>query len=476
MMQINRRGFIRGSSLVAASMALAGGRARAGGIFSKGPSVAPRFRKPGEKLNIGVIGVGGKGWSDWMPMFKNGENIVALCDVDRAPVDKALAELEKGGVKTSQVKCYSDFRKMLDDCKNLDAVTVSTPDHMHAPAAIRAMKQGCHVYVQKPLVRTIWEANYFRRVAKEQRVVTQMGNQGSAQNGLRRSAELLQRGILGKVTEVHVWTNRPIWPQGIARPEGADPVPENLDWDSWLGTAPVRPYKQGVYHTFNWRGFYDFGTGAFGDMACHTMNLPFRGLKLGEVSGAECVEIDGKNNETYPNKSVVKMYYKARGRLPAVTLYWYDGNLKPKAELMPKVVATFGGVPGTGCYIIGEKGALVSTNDYGAESYIALKDEDRMKSLAKHEACSDSVLPPEFRPNKYASEGQYLEFVNACKGEDVCFSDVDHSVPMLEGMLVGCVAQRVPGALVWDSRKQAFVGNDAANALLKPHMRAGWEF
>ena len=476
MTQVNRRGFIRGSSLAAASMALAGGRAQAGGIFSKGPRVAPRFRKPGEKLNIGVIGVGGKGWSDWMPMFKNGENIVALCDVDRAPVDRALAELEKNGVKPSQVKCFSDFRKMLDECKNLDAVTVSTPDHMHAPAAVRAMKQGCHVYVQKPLVRTIWEANYFGRVAKEQRVFTQMGNQGSSQNGLRRSAELLQSGILGNVTEVHVWTNRPIWPQGIGRPDGSDPVPAGLDWNSWLGTAPARPYKKDVYHTFKWRGFYDFGTGAFGDMACHTMNLPFRGLRLGEVSGAECIEIDGLNTETYPNKSVVKMYYKARGKLPAVTLYWYDGNLRPKAEVMPKVVATFGEVPKTGCYIIGDKATLVSTNDYGAESYVALKDEARMKSLAKHEAFSDAVFPPSFRPNKYDKDGQYLEFVNACKGADVCFSDVDHSVPMLEGMLVGCIAQQVPGKLFWNSGKQSFIGNNVANGLVKPYIRAGWEF
>ncbi len=474
MMQFNRRDFVRGSSFAAATLALGGCDTLSGD--SRYPAVnrvAPKFRKPGEKLNIGVIGVGGKGWSDWMPMFENGENIVALCDVDRGPIDKALAEIEKKGFKPSQVKCYSDFRKMLDECKNLDAVTVSTPDHMHAPAAIRAMKQGCHVYVQKPLVRTIWEARYFEKVAKTCGVVTQMGNQGSAGNGLRRNAELLQRGILGKVTEVHVWTNRPIWPQGIARPEGSDPIPETLDWNSWLGTAKERPFKAGVYHTFKWRGFHDFGTGAFGDMACHTMNLPFRGLKLGKVVSAECIQIENKNDSTYPSKSVVKMIYAARGSQPEVTLYWYDGNLKPSAEIMPQVIASLGEVPKTGCLIVGDKGMICSTNDYGQEAYIGFKGDEKMRSMSKHEALSETAMPPKFRPNK---SNHYLEFVNACKGDDVCFSDVDHSVPMLEGMLVGCIAQQVPGKLLWDSDAQSFLNNPSANGLLKPYIRPGWEF
>ncbi|HHU15568.1 MAG: Gfo/Idh/MocA family oxidoreductase [Kiritimatiellae bacterium] len=465
MMQLNRRDFVKGGASAAGILA-------AGGCVSSRPARVFN-KKPGEKLNIGVIGVGGKGWSDWMPMFEHGENIVALCDVDRGPIDRALAEIEKKGKNPSQVKCYSDFRKMLDECKNLDAVTVSTPDHMHAPAAVRAMKQGCHVFVQKPLVRTIWEARYFEKVANENRVVTQMGNQGSANNGLRRNAELLQNGILGDVTEVHVWTNRPIWPQGLNRPEGSDPVPASLDWESWLGTAPFRPYKKDTYHTFKWRGFFDFGTGAFGDMACHTMNLPFRGLNLGRVLSAECIRIEGKANDTYPSKSIVKLIYAARGSKPAVTLYWYDGELKPSAEIMPKVVTTLGQVPKTGCLIMGSKGMVCSTNDYGADGYIAFNDEEKMKSMSKHEALTEEAIPAKFRRN---TNGQYIEFVEACKGNDVCFSDVDHSVPMLESMLVGCIAQQVPGKLEWSSRKQQFTNNKAANALVKPYIRPGWEF
>jgi len=473
MFQMNRRNFLRGSTIAAASLALGGCSSLTGD--SRYPAVnrmAPKFRKPGEKLNIGVIGVGGKGWSDWMPMFQHGENIVALCDVDRGPIDRALAEIEKKGFNPSQVKCYSDYRKMLDECKNLDAVTVSTPDHTHAPAAIRAMKQGCNVYVQKPLVRTIWEAHYFEKVAKTCGVVTQMGNQGSAGDGFRRNVELLQAGILGNVTEVHVWTNRPIWPQGIARPDGSDPIPASLDWDSWLGTAPVRPFKAGVYHTFKWRGFYDFGTGAFGDMACHTMNVPFRGLRLGAVEAAECIRIEGKNGETYPNKSIVKLHYAARKGKPAVDLFWYDGNLKPSADIMPQVIRTLGQVPNTGCLIVGDKGMMVSTNDYGQEAYVALKGEEKMKSTSKHEAL---VNLPKTLP-RCKNGDHYIEFVDACKGETKTFSDVDFSVPMLEGMLVGCIAQRVPGKLTWNSRAQTFIGNDDANALTHPFIRPGWEF
>ena len=471
---MNRRNFLKGSALTAAGLGLAGCDTF-GGSFSYPDitTVAPKFRKPGEKLNIGVIGVGGKGWSDWTPMFKNGENIVALCDVDRTQVDRGVAEIKKTN-SSADVKCYSDYRKMLDDLgSEFDAVTISTPDHTHAAAAIRAMEMGCSCYVQKPLVRTIWEARYFEKVAKASGVITQMGNQGSATDGLRRNVELLQAGILGNVTEVHVWTNRPIWPQGIARPDGSDPVPDTLNWDCWLGTAPVRPYKKDIYHRFKWRGFLDFGTGAFGDMACHTMNVPFRGLQLEDVVAAETMMIDGKNNETYPNKSIVKLTYAARKGMPSVNLFWYDGNEKPSADKMPQVINTLGAVPKTGCLIIGDKGMMCSANDYGKEAYVALKGEKKMKSTKKHEALVD--IPQAVERCK---SNQYLEFVNAIKGTENTYSDIDHSIPMLEAMLVGCIAQQVPGKLNWNSRKQLFSGSTAAqaNALLKPHIRKGFEF
>ncbi|MFO7937114.1 MAG: Gfo/Idh/MocA family oxidoreductase [Kiritimatiellia bacterium] len=471
---MNRRNFLKGSALTAAALGFTGCDTFCGSFsYPAITTVAPKFRKPGEKLNIGVIGVGGKGWSDWTPMLKNGENIVALCDVDRNYVDKGVAEIKKTD-SSADVKRYSDYRRMLDDIGDkLDAVTISTPDHTHAPAAIRSMKMGCSCFVQKPLVRTIWEARYFEKVAKASGVITQMGNQGSAGDGFRRNVELLQAGILGNVSEVHVWTNRPVWPQGIGRPEGSDPVPETLNWDCWLGTAPVRPYKKDAYHRFNWRGFFDFGTGAFGDMACHTMNLPYRGLNLKDVVAAECQMIEGKNNETYPNKSIVKMTYAKRWGMPEVDLFWYDGKEKPSADIMPQVIATLGAVPKTGCLIIGDKGVMCSTNDNGQEAYVALKGEKKMKSAKKHPALVD--IPQSL---ERCGSNHYVEFVNAVKGIENNYCDIDHSVPMLEGMLVGCIAQQVPGRLIWNSRRQKFTGGNVApaNDLLIPYTRRGFEF
>ena len=487
----------------AVSCAWTGCRSGAGRTTSVKP--APRFRKPGERLNIGVVGVGGKGWSNWEPMFRMGENVVALCDTDRAPVDRALSIVRE---RNRDARGYSDYRKMLDECKNLDVVLVSTPDHTHAPAAIRAMKQGCHVYVEKPLVRTIWEARYFERVSQASGVVTQMGNQGSGDNGFRRNVEILNSGVLGPVMEAHVWVQSPFingrifWPQGALRPAGCDPVPSELDWENWLGTAPARPYKAGAYHPFNWRGCLDFGGGAFGDMGCHTLNLPFRGLKLGAVSEVECLRADDRNVDTFPSRSSVRLRYAARGELPAVDVFWYDGGLKPSPGLMPQVVATLGEVPKSGSLMIGEKGILISAGDYGETAYVAFRGEPKVRSVTKHEAVSGlpqtvprckvetrEELGRESRLVLRDGEWKMInmgvapsranhrsEFVAACKGEGTCYSDVGVSVPMVEGVLLGCIAQRVSGKLVWESGKMAFAGSDAANALVRPYIRRGWEF
>jgi hypothetical protein len=275
--------------------------------------------------------------------------------------------------------------------------------------------------------------------------------------------------MLGEVKEVHVWTNRPVWQgQGKMRPDGEDTIPESLDWNVWLGTAKDRPFKAGAYHKFHWRGAFDFGTGAFGDMACHTMNLPYRSLKLGALDAVECLQIDGRNTDSYPAKSIVKMTYAARTGMPAVDLFWYDGNLKPSEEIMPQVIGTFGKMPNTGCLIVGDKGMVVSENDYGEVAYLGLKGEAKMKSMQGN-AFADI-------PQKYPRLGwHHKEFINACKGEGKAFSDIDHSVPMVESILLGCIAQQVPGKLTWDACKKTF-DNAEANALLKPHIRTGWEY
>ena len=303
-MNLNRRTFLRG---LAGSSMLA-----AGGCFSIG--------KGKGKIRLACVGALGKGYSDWMPMLQSGmAELVAICDADSdvLGVIAAREDFKALGIDITKIPFYTDYRKLMDDAGMLgiQAMTISTPDHIHGPVAISAMKQGINVYVQKPLVRTLWELEYFNKAAKDNGVIVQMGNQGSSLDSMRRCTEILQSGIIGDVTEVHVWTNRPVWPQGKAvcdwvkgHPNGDGTTRKTLNWDAWLGTAKNRPFLgeygkdvkaydpwnlgRNVYHRFTWRGFYDFGCGAFGDMACHTMNLAFRGLELGTVTDAECVKIE----------------------------------------------------------------------------------------------------------------------------------------------------------------------------------------
>ena len=514
----SRRNFLRG-------MAGAGALTAAGGCFSIGC-------KGDKRIRLAAIGVMGKGYTDWLPMLKSGlVKIVAFCDCDYGKRREAQEALIRDGVDFDMcsVPFYTDYRKLLDDAGilGIQAITVSTTDHTHAPIAVRAMKMGIHVYVQKPLVRTLWELDYFNKTAKEYGVVTQMGNQGSSLPGFRRGVEVLNSGILGDVTEVHVWTNRPVWPQGAgaaaATKGAADAIPAGFNWNTWLATAADRPFKgayapgakgydpwnlcANVYHPFSWRGFFDFGCGAFGDMACHTMNLPFRGLELTTVEKAELKLVEDTSDVAFPMKSIVVMTYKARDskvrpgvKLPAVKLTWYDGNLKPSADLMPQVVAAQGKVPNTGCLVIGTNGVLCSTNDYGGDSFIALKGEKKVVNIKDHEACkavahtipyrSDSTegLAASSGAAAVSADGHYIEFLDAIRGigpvfaetHSRCYSDVDYAIPQMEGILVGCVAQRIgktgaEGVFHWDSAKQAFA-EAAPNAFLKPYIRKGFEF
>ena len=520
-MNTSRRGFLK----------VAGG----GGLFAIGGCACPFGA---QKIRMAAVGIMGKGYTDWLAMLKTGMvEMVAFCDCDYTTRERAQQALAKDGVHFDLYSkpFYTDYRKLLDDAGwlGIDAITVSTPDHVHAPVAIQAMKQGIHVFVQKPLVRTLWELDYFGKTAREHGVITQMGNQGSGLDMMRRCTELLQAGIIGEATEVHVWTNRPVWPQGkavsniVKNNTKGDKVRNGLNWDAWLATAAERPfldrYPEGakvydpwnlgknVYHSFTWRGFFDFGTGAFGDMACHTMNLAFRGLELESVSGCECLKIVEPNDIAYPTKSIVKLTYKARAskarpgvNLPPVDLYWYDGyvdgmkgrsGMKPSSEIMPKVVSTFGEVPNTGCYIIGTKGAVLMRDDYGAKCSISMNEESKFVDVFEHEASKSvkrvipycqavEVLSGESTVEmKGFGAGQVNEFVNAILGrgpviEQVhsrCFSDVEYSIPQMEGILVGCIAQRVPGKHVWDSASQRF-SDENANQFLRPYIRKGWEF
>ncbi|MEJ5237728.1 Gfo/Idh/MocA family protein [Limisphaera sp. VF-2] len=465
---ITRRHFIFLSTLAAGGVAL-----------SSCARPRPRRISPNEKLNIGVVGAAGKGASDTDHCAS--ENIVALCDVDEA---HAAGQIKK----YPKAKFYRDWRKMLEQEKSLDAVIVSTPDHLHGVVAAAAIRLGKHVYCQKPLTQTVYEARLLRRLAREYGVVTQMGNQGSAEDGLRRAVECIQAGLIGQVREVHVWSNRPIWPQGMGRPPGEDPVPPTLDWDLWLGPAPWRPYKRDVYHPFNWRGWQDFGTGALGDMACHTANMPFRALKLGYPTEVEAWS-SGMNKESFPLKSRIRFQFPAREGLAPVTFWWYDGgnplpdnpyrhdgNNKPPREITADVEAMMGTVPGSGCILIGDKGVLFSPDDYGARFFVKLKGEKEMVDGRNHEAVK--AIPQTIERNPFpgdADKRQHLEWIAACKGGKRCYSDFEIAAYLTEIILLGCVALQVGKRLEWDGPNMRAKNAPEAAQYIKRQYRKGWE-
>ncbi len=444
--------------------------------------VAPAFLRGAnlnDRIRIGVIGAGGKGSSDTDSAAAAGSDIVALCDVDKGT-------LGKRGEKYPKAKQYQDFRKLLDEVgKELDAVIVSTPDHTHAVASIMAMKMGKHVYCQKPLTHSVYEARLMRDTAKKMKVATQMGNQGTAEDGLRRAVEIVQSGIIGKPLELHVWSNRPIWPQGIARPEGEDAVPENLDWDSWIGPAPMRPYKKGAYHTFAWRGVRDFGTGALGDMACHTVNMPFRALKLGYPNVVECEETSELFADTYPKTSRIRFEFPKRDGLPPLKFWWYDGNpgdkavkaLRPHDDIVKNILSTQGKLPTSGALIIGEKGEVYSPDDYGANFFVLQKGDAKFINAKEHEACK--VVPVTIPRNEGKENGdqrQKAEWFRAIRGGIPAYSNFDIAAYLTEIILLGCVAMNVgvKQKLDWDGPKMRARNNKDAAKFVKFDYRPGW--
>jgi predicted dehydrogenase len=339
------------------------------------------------------------------------------------------------------------------------------------------MKMGKHCFTQKPLVQTVYEARMMRQVAKEKKLATQMGNQGSSENGLRRAVEVIQAGVIGKPLEIHVWTNRPIWPQGIDRPEGEDPVPANLDWDVWLGAAPKRPFKKGVYHPFAWRGWYDFGTGALGDMACHTVNMPFRACNLGYPNVVECEASSKLYPETFPKTSRIRFEFPKRGDLPPLKFWWYDGNpgdretLRPQGDSVKEIIATRDKLPDSGALVIGEKGKLFSPDDYGAQFFVALQGKTEYVA-GDQEAAVKAV--PQSIPR---SPGHMQEWFRMMKQGTPAYSNFDIAAYLTEIILLGCVALRVGVGqrMAWDGPKMKSTNLPQAARFVKRNNRPGWE-
>jgi hypothetical protein len=487
-----------GSSALSRRRFLRTGAAAAGGLALGVPSLL-RAGNLNSRLNLAAIGVMGKGQSD--TDHCNGENIVALCDVDaeRSAPQRA---------KYPGAKFYRDYRELFADLDGrIDAVTIATPDHMHAIIASLAMKSGKHVYCQKPLVQTIYEARYLRDLARASGVVTQMGNQGSAADGLRRAVECIQAGIIGQVHEVHIWTNRPIWPQGMSRPEGTDEIPATLDWDLWIGGAPMRAFKRGIYHPFNWRGWQDFGTGALGDMACHTVNLPFRALRLGHPSVIEATVLGEMNRETYPLGSKIRFEFPARhtrvrAAHPAlfhrhetleqapVTLTWYDGGRpeagapnghdfsnKPPRELLTEIEDLLGETPNSACLLIGDQGKIFSPDDYGEQFFVKRSADKKFVHYRKYAALQD--IPETIPRNEFKGDSDqrhHLEWLAASKehAPQKCYSRFEIGAPLTEIMLLGCVALRTGRKIEWDGPNMAARNCPEAAPFIRRTNRAGW--
>lgn len=459
---------------------------KSGAVAAAGAIAFPYFvpshvRGANEKVRVACVGVGGKGGSDTDQAAEAGGEIVALCDVDK----NTLAGKAK---KYPNAKVYQDFRKMFDEmAKDFDAVTISTPDHLHGVIATRAMKLGKHVYCQKPLTQTVAEARALRQLAKDNpKIATQMGNQGSAGKGLRRAVEVIQSGVIGAPKELHVWSNRPIWPQGIARPAGEDPVPDSLNWDCWLGPAAMRPYKNGVYHTFKWRGWYDFGTGALGDMACHTVNMPFRALKLGFPNVVECEETSQLFPETFPKTSRIRFEFPEREGLPPLKFWWYDGDpkdketkpLRPNEELTKEIVAMRGSLPPSGCLIIGEKGKIFSPDDYGSQFYLILNGEEKFKGGDNHEASKSVPETIKRAPSGNTDLAMKMEWMEMMKDPThAAYSNFDIAAYLTEIILLGCIAMRVgvKNKMEWDGPNMKSPNVADAAHFVKRQARPGWE-
>ena len=447
---ISRRRFMKHSA-AGVGAALAG--LPLAGLPSKA-SAAPGLRKgrifPGDyTLNVAAVGCGGQGGGNVRRIADTGANLVAFCDVD----------LERGGAsfrRFPDVPRYKDFRDMLRDMdEQIDAVVVSTPDHMHFPAALMAIEMGKHVYVEKPITHTVQEARALAEAARRHEVMTQMGNHGHANEGTRLMREWVQAGAIGPVHEVHVWTNRPIWPQGMDRPEGSRFVPPHLDWNLWLGVAPVRPFHYG-YQPFAWRGWWDFGCGALGDMGCHHLDASFWALDLGAPDSVEA-ESSPFNDEAAPAWSIVTYRFPARGAMPPVKVVWYDGGKLPPR---PPGLEADRELSENGQYLVGETGVIMDGSSYCTSP--RLVPEESMKAFMPNR-------PPETIPRVPQANPQ-LEWVTACKGGPKPGSNFDHAGPLTEMVLLGNVAIRARQRIEWDGATMQVTNLPEANRYItKPY-------
>lgn len=459
----------RDSNRVSRRRFLAGSAAAASGLFAAG-MLAGQENGPGrvassQKLNIAIVGCGGRGADDLAGV--SSQNIVALCDCDERRAAESLH-------RYPGAKHYQDWRKLLDDAKDFDAVVVATPDHNHAIISIHAMKLGKHVYCEKPLAHSIFEARQMAKVAAEQKVATQMGTQGHAFAGTRQAVEVIRSGAIGDVRELHVWTDRPKgwWPQGVLRPTDTPPVPPGLDWDVWLGPAPYRPYNP-IYVPFKWRGRWDFGTGAIGDMGIHNLDTAFWALELTAPTRVQIQDSSPppdapETQESPPLWSILELHFPARGEKPPVRMTWYDGGRLPPADL-------FFGEPvpqgDGGSLVVGSKGSLLTRTWHGGEN-----PNDWFVLLPRRQFEGYEPPAPTLPRVKTApgESGHHLEWIAACKGEGKPLSNFGYASVLTESLLLGNVALRAGRPIEWDARNTRATNCPEADPFIGPQFREGW--
>jgi predicted dehydrogenase len=503
---VTRRHFFFGS-LLAGAIPTAG--------FGSTPSLkAMGYKSPNEKLNLAAIGAGGQPFSDLKDSWAGVENVVALADVDwkrGAAGFKQWPDAEK----------YKDFRQMLDkQGKAIDAVVIGTPDHMHATCALACMQLGKHVYVEKPLTRTPWEARLLTQAAQKYGVATQMGNQGYSHDATRVACEIFWSGEIGEVREVHAWHGGPGWPQGMQAIPAATDVPDTLDWNLWLGGAAARPFTAGddayrtfataamggkptefgFYQPFNWRGFFDFGSGLFGDWGVHILGPANWALQLSPESliSVESTVKEGTSPFTYPVKNAVKYEFGPRGNMPPVTVYWSD-NAHGDAYLPPGMTADEARkIPGTGPQVgppprLGPGGVNRSAaapqgraTGYncifvGSKGHMGTSGRGEGVGLLPGSKWAEYKLPPAYlQRSPGASTGDNhsahcRDWVRSCKGGSPSCSNFGLAGPYTEWLVLGAVATHFDGKLLWDAQKLEFTNNKEANKWIKPNFRKGWE-
>jgi predicted dehydrogenase len=455
---ITRRAFLAATTTSAAAFTVAAAPNTA--------RVVPGKVSPNEKINVAAIGAGGKGGGDIYAC--RDENVVALCDVDAKRAEKAFGTFENA-------KKYKDYRNMLEEMPEIDALTISTPDHTHAPAAYMAMKLGKHVYVQKPLTHTVAEARLLKNTAAEMGVMTQMGNQGHCGDGARDLCEMIWSGAIGQVKSAHVWTHRPVWAnQGMAEPLPPMVTPEHLDWDRWIGAAPWRPYNVGIA-PHDWRAWRDFGGGSLGDMGCHILDPVYMALKLVEAAEytVEVVEQKGQNKETFPIMSTIKYVIPARGDMGPVEVYWHDGHWPNPAggeEIYNRPVRP-AGVPEeeelgdnnmNGSYFIGESG-IITTGEYGGRS-----------RLLPATAMADYKKPDPWL-ERIPEEDPYKNWLNGIRTGTKPASNFDYSGPLTEFVNFGNLVVMSGTMLKWDNTVGKVTNVDNPDQIVSKEYRKGWE-